>query len=151
LEEDGFVVYLPLKKVLKVYSGRKKWVEEPIFKSYVFVKTSEDLLYQVVNTVGKVHWVKYAGKPATIREDHLQLIYELLKSNTTFEITKEKYTVGDEITMSSGPFIGFKGHVIQLRGKNKLIVVLDKMESTIVVEIPVGWQSSRVELFKEFV
>lgn len=135
LENRDFIVYLPLKTVLKVYSGKKKWVEEPVFKSYIFVKTTEDLLYDVVKTNGIVHWVKYAGKPATIREDHLNLIYELLKTNTSFEITKEKYIVGDEISIKSGPFIGFKGHIIQLRGKSKLVVVLENLDSTIVVEI----------------
>ena len=34
LIEEGYKTYLPLKKELKIRSERKKWVEEPIFKSY---------------------------------------------------------------------------------------------------------------------
>ena len=33
----GIESYLPLKKVLKQWSDRKKWVEEPLFRSYIFI------------------------------------------------------------------------------------------------------------------
>ncbi len=32
LQKKGFEVFLPLQRTLKVWSDRKKWVEEPLFK-----------------------------------------------------------------------------------------------------------------------
>ena len=38
--------YLPLQKKLKQWSDRKKWVEEPLFRSYIFVKI-DNLFYRI--------------------------------------------------------------------------------------------------------
>ena len=34
---QGFECYCPCQRTLKQWSDREKWVEEPIFKSYIFV------------------------------------------------------------------------------------------------------------------
>ena len=39
LEKKGVQTYLPLLKERRRWSDRKKWVEFPMFKSYIFVKT----------------------------------------------------------------------------------------------------------------
>ncbi len=39
LIDNGFTAYLPLLRQKRKWSDRKKWVEIPLFKSYVFVKT----------------------------------------------------------------------------------------------------------------
>ena len=39
LQKKGFEVYLPLLKQRRKWSDRKKWVEFPLFRSYIFVKT----------------------------------------------------------------------------------------------------------------
>ena len=38
LLEQHIETYAPLQKRLKQWSDRKKWVEEPVIRSYVFVK-----------------------------------------------------------------------------------------------------------------
>ena len=41
LEKKGIEQYCPLNKVQKQWHDRKKTVWEPLFKSYVFVRTDE--------------------------------------------------------------------------------------------------------------
>ncbi|MBC8342565.1 MAG: UpxY family transcription antiterminator, partial [Bacteroidetes bacterium] len=50
LSEQAVEHYLPLHKILKQWSDRKKWVEEPVFKSYIFIKIGLDDYYDVLNT-----------------------------------------------------------------------------------------------------
>ena len=40
LMEKEVETYCPLNKVQKKWSDRLKWVEEPLFKSYLFVKVT---------------------------------------------------------------------------------------------------------------
>ena len=42
LVEKGFESYCPLNKVRRKWSDRMKIVEEPLFKSYVFVKVTDE-------------------------------------------------------------------------------------------------------------
>ena len=39
LLKKGFEVYLPILKERRKWSDRKKWVEFPLFRSYIFVRT----------------------------------------------------------------------------------------------------------------
>ena len=40
LSEAGYTVYCPLQKVRRQWSDRTKVVEEPLFKSYLFIQIS---------------------------------------------------------------------------------------------------------------
>ena len=57
LEEEGIEAYCPLNKVHKQWSDRMKWVEEPLFKSYVFVRLAEEEMSQVRMVSGVINYV----------------------------------------------------------------------------------------------
>ena len=68
LLSKGIETYCPLNKVRKKWSDRIKLVEEPLFKSYVFVHINE-LDYSRVRMVnGVLNYVYWNGKPAVIRD-----------------------------------------------------------------------------------
>ena len=48
-----------------------KVVEEPLFKSYVFVKVSDDDRTAVRMTNGAINFVYWDGKPAVIKEKEI--------------------------------------------------------------------------------
>ena len=59
LEEKRIDHYLPMVKTLKLWSDRKKWVNEPLFKSYIFVHVTQDTacvcgIHKIV-TLGYLH------------------------------------------------------------------------------------------------
>ncbi|MEY3186716.1 MAG: hypothetical protein RL675_540, partial [Bacteroidota bacterium] len=47
LEKKGFEAYCPLNKVRRKWSDRMKTVEEPLFKSYVFVRVEQKEMTEV--------------------------------------------------------------------------------------------------------
>jgi len=136
LLEDGYEPFLPLERVLKQWSQRKKWVEEPLFRSYIFVRIVPNEIMKVVQIPGIVTYVRYAGNPAIIREQHIEIIRKLLVSDTTFEVSAEKIQLGSEIEIQTGPFRGMKGHVKEIRGNKKLLISLESIEYTVIVELP---------------
>src|SRR4051812_16921716 len=52
LLNKGIQAYLPLNRQLKQWSDRKKWVEEPFIKSYLFVYITEIEQTEVLMTNG---------------------------------------------------------------------------------------------------
>ena len=64
----GVDCYLPLKKELRVWSDRKKWVESPLFASYVFVRVSEREYHMAINSTWAVRYVSFSGKAVVIPE-----------------------------------------------------------------------------------
>ena len=135
LKRDGFISYLPVIKILKQWSDRKKWIEEPLFKSYIFVKVKRYQLYNVLQTPPIVTYVRFAGEPAIIHQRHIDLIKELIINKTKFELSTEIVKVGESIKIKSGPFKGQSGIVKELRGKKKLLISLESINFTLEIEL----------------
>ncbi len=131
----GFRTYLPLERKLKETKNRKRWVEEPLFKSYIFVKIRRNQLYDVLQTTYITTYVKFEGEPATVREEDLLFIKRMLITQTSFEIVSGQMEVGKEVTLKTGPFKGFKGNVAEIRGKNSIVVQLTQLNSNIVISL----------------
>ena len=66
LARKGIESWCPLQKVQRQWSDRKKTIEEPLFKSYVFVHVDEQERVKVLMTDGVLNYVFYLGKPAAI-------------------------------------------------------------------------------------
>jgi transcription antitermination factor NusG len=78
LAEKGIESYCPLNKVRRKWSDRIKTIEEPLFKSYVFVRIRDDERSNVRMTSGVVNFVYWDGKPALIRDKEIQNIRRFL-------------------------------------------------------------------------
>ena len=74
LLNKGVESYCPLNKVRRKWSDRIKVVEEPLFKSYVFVKIADEHRTEVRMTDGVINFVYWDGKPAIIKEKDIQTI-----------------------------------------------------------------------------
>jgi len=125
LAQLGIEVYCPLVTTMKQWSDRKKKVQEPLLRSYVFVRLDEkqrDLVFQVSGVVRYVFWL---GRPAVVRNQEIEALQESLQHTlTSFEVRAHK--VGDIISIPTGPFQGKAGIIRQL-SKNSLQLVLTEL------------------------
>ncbi len=71
LEKIGVEVYCPCVKSRRKWSDRWKWIEEPLFKSYCFVRVHESNRRLVFSTKGVVRYLHWLGSPAIIREQEM--------------------------------------------------------------------------------
>ena len=80
LVKQGFEVYCPCQKTLKHWSDRKKWVEEPLFKSYLFVKSPSGELEKsaILETHGVVRFLYWLGAPACVKHEEIENIQKFL-------------------------------------------------------------------------
>ncbi len=81
LTEKGIESYCPLNKVRRKWSDRMKLIEEPLFKSYVFIKITDESRTNVRMTDGVINFVYWDGKPAVIRDKEIQTIKLFLENN----------------------------------------------------------------------
>ena len=123
LEEKGIEAYLPLKKELRVWSDRKKWVETPLFNSYVFVKVSDREYYDAVNSYWAVRYVSFENRAVPIPDfqiESLKLFLEDTKRDV--ELTQRSLKKGDHLEVTLGPLKGVRGELLELRGKQRIVL-----------------------------
>ncbi len=137
LERKGVEVWCPLQKVRKQWSDRKKIVEEPLFKSYVFVRINNTERTNVLMTDGVLNFVYYVGKPAIIRDEEIEVIKKYL-SEEQATISIQSLNSLDEntrIKVNHGIFMDSTGTIVK-GGKKKVYVKLQSLEQVLIVEFP---------------
>ncbi|UYQ92362.1 UpxY family transcription antiterminator [Chitinophaga horti] len=78
--------YCPMNEVESQWSDRKKIVQEPLFKSYVFVRIPERLINTVRQTEGVVNFVYWLGKPAVITDHEVDMMKRFLDEFKTVQL-----------------------------------------------------------------
>src|ERR1700733_7715831 len=72
LIKKGVEAYLPLHRQLKQWSDRKKWVEEPFIKSYLFVHINESEQTEVLMTKGVTRFIYFSGRIASMPDRQIE-------------------------------------------------------------------------------
>ena len=126
LVEKGIESYCPLNKVKRKWSDRMKVVEEPLFKSYVFVKITETDRSMVRMTSGVINFVYWNGKPAVIKEKEIQNIKRFLDEFENVEVHPLELKPNQRVKIASGPLMDQEGKVLDVRNK-KVKVAIDSL------------------------
>lgn len=123
LEEKGVESYCPLNKVHRKWSDRIKLVDEPLFKSYVFVKVREEEKTEVRMTSGVVNFVYWLGKPAIIKEREIETIKKFLNDHHDVEVRAVDVKAGKKVMVQSGILMGKQGTVKKVMHKKVEVII----------------------------
>ena len=142
LIRKGIESWCPLQKIERQWSDRKKIIEDPLFKSYVFVRISNEEKTKVLMTDGVLNFVHYLGKPAVIKNEEVDTIKRYLaeKEASNFIISQEGFVEETKIKVNHGVFMGNEGTVLR-SGKKKVYVKLESLGQVMVVEFPAEFLS----------
>jgi transcription antitermination factor NusG len=115
----GYEVFLPLQKKFKIWKNRqRKFIDEPLFPSYIFVKIRPCNIYNVLKILGICVCITFEGKPCPIPDKDIEAIRTMLlleqeiSSNTDF-------SEGEKVLVISGPMSGYEGMLFKQKGKHK--------------------------------
>ena len=141
LEDMGIQAYLPLITRVKQWSDRRKKVEEPLFKSYVFVYSNEKEHIPVLSVYGVLKFVTFEHKAVIVPENHILAIKRFIQDFERGEEGKimsnnEDLKEGQMVRIINGPMKGLTGRLDAVKDKRRLIVFIDVVGKYIPVNIP---------------
>lgn len=122
LTQKGIETYCPLNKVRRKWSDRIKLVEEPLFKSYVFVRIADEGRASVRMTDGVINFVYWNGKPAVVRDKEILVIRRFLDEYENVQVLQMELRPGQQVRIIAGPLMDREGKILEL--KNKVAKVL---------------------------
>jgi len=136
LQEKNIECYLPKRKVLKVWSDRKKWIEEPLFRCYIFVKVSYKEFFEVLNTYGVIYYVSFGGRAQSIPESQINNIRNFLfQCDQEITLTYERIQKGVSVEVLHGSLKGIKGEVTSILGQTRLVIRVDSLNCSLYANI----------------
>jgi transcription antitermination factor NusG len=117
LLEKGVECYCPLNKIRRRWSDRLKIVEEPLFKSYVFVKVQDGERSTVRTTNGVINFVYWDKKPAVIKEKEINAIKRFLDEHENVHVQLIDLKLNQRVKVIAGSLMDQEGKVLDVRHK----------------------------------
>ena len=137
LENKGIRSFLPLIKQLRQWKDRRKWVETPLFNSYVFINIDlKDRLY-ALQTQGVIRLISFGGIPAAIPDWQIEQLKQLIAHPETLR-PEEYLRAGDWVEVVQGPFRGIKGMLREIRGETRIAILIDGIMQSVSFEVDRG-------------
>jgi transcriptional antiterminator RfaH len=137
LTEASVNSYLPTAKKLRTWCDRKKYIDEPLFPSYVFVQLNSPRDYlNALNTEGTLHFVRFGKEIARVQESVINDIKLVVEKGTDIEVTPEYFSPGQKLVINQGPLTSLACEVIQYKGKEKLLVRVNLLQRNILLTLP---------------
>lgn len=138
LIEKHIEAFLPMVKQLRQWKDRRKWVEMPLFSSYVFVNIELKNKLYALETRGVVRMVSFGGVPASIPDWQIEQLRRVIEHPETLK--PERYLKeGDYVEIIEGPFKGIRGYLRELRGQSRVAILIDGIFQSASFEVAQGW------------
>jgi transcription antitermination factor NusG len=134
LQAKGIDTYCPLNKVQRNWSDRVKIVEEPLFKSYLFVRVREDEKTSVRMTNGVVNFVYWLGKPAAVKEKEIETIKKFLNEHENVQVEQLELKPNSKVQINSGVFMDKEATVLNVT-KKKIRVIIESIGFALIANI----------------
>jgi transcriptional antiterminator RfaH len=132
LWRQDFVAYCPMILRRLRTPRQPKDVLRPLFPGYVFVRVSQraDQWRPILSTYGVRKLVRFGDTVSFL--DH-RFIDSLRAREMDGAIMKpdSPYAVGQEVRMAGGPFDGLVARILEIREKDRLVVLMDLLNQSV--------------------
>ena len=126
LQEYVSQVLIPVEKVYQVKNGKKISTERNYFPGYVLVEAAliGEVLHVIRNVPGVLGFLGSKENPDPLRPSEVNRILGKVDELTAMgEELNVPYKLNEEVTVSDGPFNGFKGTIEEINEEKKKLVV----------------------------
>ena len=146
LEDIGIESFLPLITRVKQWSDRKKKVEEPLFRSYLFVHISDSDYYNVLNVNGVVKYICFEKKAVVVPENQITAIKRYISDTDLHDIEFDNVELkeGEMVRIKSGQMKDLIGRFVTIKGKHRVIIDIEVVGQS----LPVNIARSNIEAVK---
>lgn len=137
LDDIGIESFLPLITKMKQWSDRKKKVEEPLFRSYIFVNIPLSDYYKVLNVNGVVKFICFEKKPVEVPANQIIAIQKYIADTDLHELEYENidFKEGELVRIKSGQLKDLVGRFVKINGKHRVIIDIEAVGQSLPINI----------------
>jgi len=137
MDKMEITCFLPMRKVLRQWSDRKKWVEVPLFNSYVFVYITDKEYNAVLQIMGVVRFITFEGKAVAIPLQQIEAIKTYIQQGAPDYIAPEiPLEAGANVEIVRGAMAGLTGVLLTIQGKHRVKVEIDCVGQNLIIDVP---------------
>jgi transcription antitermination factor NusG len=133
LKVEEIPCYVPLYSETRTWKERGVKLELPLFPCYVFAKMLPENRNRLLSAPGVIRLLTVSGAPVVFPDEEMDALQSALRSWRARPCPF--HSSGKRIRLKSGPFAGLEGTILRRKGKRKLIVTLDLIDSSMLLDI----------------
>ena len=125
LKRQSFEYYQPLILERKIRKQKLRYVEQPLFPCYLFVKIV-DRWRSLNSTYGVANLIGSASSPSFVRDEVIQSLRNREQDGYVQLPKLRPFAVGDKVTINAGAFAGQQALVerMPIRDRQKVLLQL---------------------------
>ena len=135
LVEKEITTFLPIIKTLRQWSDRKKYVQVPLFNSYIFIEINYKDRQRVLETDGVVCFVRTGNQPSVVPVNEINAmkayVNQASEKNINYEIE-----AGHTVRIIRGPMKGLLGEVTKVNGAQKIRIKIEAINQFLNLTVP---------------
>lgn len=137
LLKRGINAFLPMRKVIRQWSDRKKMVEVPLFNSYIFINITDREYLPALQVDGVVKFVTFEGKAVPIPPQQIEAIKAYIgEGSPVYDDATSDLEAGVNIEITRGPMMGLSGILLTLHGKHRVKVEIECVGQSLIIDVP---------------
>jgi transcription antitermination factor NusG len=133
LRAHGIESFLPTWTEVTAWSDRKKKVERPLFRGYLFARCAPEALQHIVRIAGVIEILPSSLKPVPVDAADIENVRRVLAAG--LPAAPCDYVTGDAVRIDKGPLAGVKGIVQRTKDGTRVIVKIEMLKRAVSVEI----------------
>ena len=134
LRGQGFTAFLPTVRESHRWRDRRKIVELPLFRSYVFVRLAmtQHERVQILQVDGVSSVVGNRGRGAPIPDDQIEAVRTLISRCVPWN-SYPFLKVGQRVRIRGGALEGLEGVFLEQNGERRLVISVDAIQRSMAV------------------
>jgi len=135
-QEMGIASYLPMFKELRTWKDRKRYIEMPLFPSYIFVYLNNVQEYfKSLDNYGVFYFLRIGKEIARINDEVIIQIHKIVESCVDLEISTHKFVPGRNLVITDGVFSGLNCEIVKYNGRDRILVRINLLERNLLVSL----------------
>ena len=137
LRSKGYEEFLPLVRSKRKWGDRSKVIDLPLFPGYVFCDIERTEIGRIRSTPGVVDVVRAGSVPLPAERSEIESVRQALSAELPVESWPylDPSTTG-RVHIASGPMAGLDGILMEVRGRERLVLSIDLLRQSVLVEVP---------------
>ncbi len=127
LSRAGIKNYLPLQKVVRFYTRKKRTQMLPLIYRYVFVNISKAEYVPVLETQHVEGFVRFNKNLISIPDQEIEWLQRVTGEINEICLENRPFSPGEPVEVVMGNLTGLRGKLVRSLGKNELLIELDRI------------------------
>jgi transcription antitermination factor NusG len=149
LKEGGYETFCPTYLKRREWSDRIKVLTTPLFPGYLFVRFRNVQQQPIVSAPGVIRLLCVGNRPLPVEDFEIQSLQAMNRAGFTCGPCAFM-KIGQEVEIAEGALQGLRGHIVQIKGKHRLIISVELLRKSVFVEID-GYKIAAVSPLQQLV